>query len=92
MHKTFNCASVSHRVDPIRDDIRRGPNSNTHLPLPIAKDAVNVLRLGLEKPIAKKEHGRNAVVGPPLTVEGHSRRGSQFSDIFKSERVKLTTI
>ena len=65
MYGTFKCASVSHRFGPIRDDVRRGPNSNVHLPLPLAEDSVNVLSLGFEKPIAKKEHGRNAVVGPP---------------------------
>ena len=78
---TFNCASVGHRFGPIRDDVRRGPYTNVHLPLPIAEDAVDVLGLGLQKPVAEKEHGRNAVIGPPLTIEGHSRRGSQVGDI-----------
>ena len=89
---TFDRASVIHRGDLICDDVRCGPNSAMQLSPPISKDTVNVLSPGFKKPVAKEEHGRNAVVGPPLTVEGHGRCSSQFSDVFYGERAKLTAI
>ena len=53
VHRTLNCASVGYRFAPICNNVGCGPNANIHLPLPVAKDAINVLRLGLKKPIAK---------------------------------------
>ena len=76
MYWAFNCASVRDRLGPISDDVRSGPNTNVHLPPPIAEDAVDILSFGLQKSVAKEEHGRDAVIGSPLTVEGHSRRHS----------------
>ena len=61
----FDSASVRDGLGPVSENFGIRSNANSHLPLPITEDPVDILRFGLKQAIAEKKHGRNAVVGPP---------------------------